>query len=69
MKIVRLLSCAVVAVLLVACSVSYKLNGASIDYNVIKTITLESFTNRAAYQWGPMVSMFKIGRASCRERV
>ncbi len=58
MKIVRLLSCAVVAVLLVACSVSYKLNGASIDYNVIKTITLESFTNRAAYQWGPMVSMF-----------
>lgn len=58
MKIVRLLSCAVVAFLLVACSVSYKLNGASIDYNVIKTITLESFTNRAAYQWGPMVSMF-----------
>lgn len=58
MKIVRLLSCAVVAVLLVACSVSYKLNGASIDYNVIKTITLESFTNRAAYQWGPMASMF-----------
>lgn len=58
MKIVRLLSCAVVAFLLVACSVSYKLNGASIDYNVIKTITLESFTNRAAYQWGPMASMF-----------
>jgi hypothetical protein len=58
MKIFRIVSCAVVAVLFAACSISYKLNGASIDYNVIKTITLEPFTNRAAYQWGPMVSMF-----------
>src|SRR5574344_83373 len=58
MKIFRIVSCAVVAVLFAACSISYKLNGASIDYNVIKTITLESFTNRAAYQWGPMASMF-----------
>ena len=41
-----------------ACTVSYKLNGASIDYNLIKTITLETFANRASYQWGPMASMF-----------
>ena len=41
-----------------SCLVTYKLNGASIDYNVIKTISIENFTNRAAYQWGPMASMF-----------
>ena len=40
------------------CTVSYKLNGASIDYNTIKTITLETFSNRAAYQWAPMAPMF-----------
>lgn len=58
MKIFRIVSCTIVVVLLAACSISYKLNGASIDYNVIKTITLEPFTNRSAYQWGPMASMF-----------
>lgn len=42
----------------VACTVSYKFNGASIDYNKVKTITIETFPNRAAYQYGPMASMF-----------
>ena len=40
------------------CTVSYKLNRASIDYNTTKTITLESFSNRASYQWAPMAPMF-----------
>lgn len=40
------------------CAVSYKLNRASIDYNTTKTITLESFSNRASYQWAPMAPMF-----------
>ena len=44
--------------LMSGCTVSYKLNGASIDYNTIKTITIETFTNRAAYQWAPMAPMF-----------
>jgi len=44
--------------LMQGCTVSYKLNGASIDYNTIKTITVEAFTNRAAYQWAPMAPMF-----------
>ncbi len=38
--------------------VSYKLNGASIDYNTVKTITIESFANRSPYQWAPMTAMF-----------
>ena len=42
------------------CTISYKLNGASIDYNTTKTITLETFTNRAAYQWAPMAPMFNL---------
>ncbi len=46
------------AVMMSGCTVSYKLNGASIDYNTIKTITVETFTNRAAYQWAPMAPMF-----------
>ena len=45
-------------VMVCGCTVSYKLNGASIDYNTIKTITIETFSNRAAYQWAPMAPMF-----------
>lgn len=41
-----------------ACSVSYKLNGASIDYNTTKTIQINDFPIRATYIWGPMQAMF-----------
>ena len=41
-----------------SCTVSYKFNGASINYDKVKTITIENFTNRASYVWGPMASMF-----------
>ncbi|MBQ8594208.1 MAG: LptE family protein [Bacteroidaceae bacterium] len=44
--------------LLAACTISYKFNGSSINYDKVKTITIEDFTNRAAYVWGPMASMF-----------
>ena len=40
------------------CTISYKLNQSSIDYNTTKTITIETFSNRAAYQWAPMAPMF-----------
>ena len=46
------------ALMLVGCTISYKFNGASINYDIIKTITLENFPNRVLYQWGPMESMF-----------
>ena len=45
------------AMVLVGCKVSYKLTGASIDYTKVKTISIETFQNRAAYQWGPMAPM------------
>ena len=45
--------------LLTACSISYKFNGASIDYTKIKTISFETFPNRSiGFVWGPMESMF-----------
>lgn len=57
-RAVRFLIVPFVAVmLLVCCKISYKLTGASIDYTQIKTITIETFQNRAPYQWGPMATM------------
>lgn len=50
----------VIAVLMVlaACSVSYKFNGASIDYSKTKTIQIADFPIRSSYVWGPMASIF-----------
>ena len=47
-----------VAAVLTACSVSYKFNGASIDYTKIKTIQIAEFPIRSAYVWGPMGPLF-----------
>ena len=41
-----------------ACQVSYKFNGASIDYTKTKTIQIADFPIRASYVWGPMASIF-----------
>ena len=41
-----------------ACQVSYKVNGASIDYTKTKTIQIADFPIRASYVWGPMASIF-----------
>ena len=41
-----------------ACSVSYKFNGASIDYSKTKTIQINDFPIRSNYVWGPMGPMF-----------
>lgn len=43
---------------LISCAVSYKLNGASIDYNKTKTIQIANFPIRATYVWGPMEPLF-----------
>ena len=46
------------AVIITACSVSYKFNGASIDYSKTKTIQISEFPIRSSYVWGPMGPMF-----------
>lgn len=43
---------------LTACQVSYKFNGASIDYTKTKTIQIADFPIRSSYVWGPMASIF-----------
>ncbi|WP_080728720.1 LPS assembly lipoprotein LptE [Prevotella bivia] len=54
--VIALLS--ITAVVFTACKVSYKFNGASIDYNKVHTIQIADFPIRSAYVWGPMAPMF-----------
>lgn len=44
--------------LIVSCSISYKFNGASIDYTKTKTIQIVDFPIRSSYVWGPMGPLF-----------
>ncbi len=55
---IRILFCVAIILMLSACSVSYKFNGASIDYTKTKTIQIAEFPIRSAYVWGPMSPMF-----------
>ena len=57
-KGVRFLALVFLAVIVAACSVSYKFNGASIDYTKTKTIQISDFPIRSSYVWGPMASIF-----------
>ena len=47
------------ALLVSACTVSYRFNGASIDYTMTKTIQIDNFPIRSAYVWAPMQSIFQ----------
>lgn len=47
-----------IAAIVSACSVSYKFNGASIDYSKTKTIQIAEFPIRSSYVWGPMGPLF-----------
>lgn len=56
----RCLALLLLLVLLVsACTVSYRFNGASIDYTTMKTIQIDNFPIRSAYVWAPMQSIFQ----------
>ena len=46
------------AVVPMACSVSVKFNGASIDYSQTKTIQIADFPIRSSYVWVPMGPIF-----------
>ena len=47
------------ALLVSACTVSYRFNGASIDYTTTQTIQIDNFPIRSAYVWAPMQSIFQ----------
>ena len=40
------------------CKVSFSLNGSSINYDLVKSVSIEKFPIRSAYVWAPMESMF-----------
>ena len=42
--------------LLTSCTISYKFNGASIDYSKVKTISVADFTNTAALVYAPLAT-------------
>ena len=57
-KYISLAIIAMVTLMVTACSVSYKFNGASIDSTKTKTIQIADFPNRASYVWGRMAPIF-----------
>lgn len=55
----KILSIVMLMVTLQACTISYKFNGAALDYNVYKTINIMSFPIRAAMVYAPLQPMFE----------
>ena len=49
---------AILSVIIISCTISYKFNGASIDYNVTKTISIANFPIRAALVYPPLAAVF-----------
>lgn len=47
-----------IGIILVGCSISYKFNGASIDYTQTKTITIKDFPNQAPLVFPPLSQRF-----------
>ena len=43
---------------LTTCTISYKFTGSSINYDKVKSISIDKFPIRSAYVWSPMESMF-----------
>ena len=57
-RLLILLTALVAMVGLMACSISYKLNGASIDYTTTKTISFEYIPIKAPLVYAPLAVMF-----------
>ena len=49
---------ALLLIMLSSCTISYKFNGASINYNLIKTISISDFPIRAALVYPPLEETF-----------
>jgi hypothetical protein len=61
MKLVRYLTFITILLLLNACTISYKFNGASIDYSTTKTISIADFPNVAPLVYAPLSSNLSDG--------
>ena len=61
MTVKRFLLLLLPLLLLSGCTVSYKLNGASIDYSRVKTISIQEFPNQAPFVYPPFSQVFTEG--------
>lgn len=52
------LVCCMIGFLACSCTISYKLNGASIDYTKTKTFTIKDFPNQAPLVYPPLAQKF-----------
>ena len=53
-KITRPLLLAVLPLAVIACTVSYKFNGSSINYDKVKTISIADFPIKSEYVYAPV---------------
>lgn len=58
-RIIAILAVALLLPALGGCRISYKLNGAALDYNMYKTIQIDNFPIRAALVYPPLQQMFE----------
>ena len=55
----RLFTLISLIVIMQACSISYKFNGAALDYTIYKTISISQFPIRAALVYPPLQQTFE----------
>ncbi len=58
-RIIELLLSVLIVLMAVSCSISYKLNGAALDYSIYKTISIGNFPIRAPMVYAPLQPMFE----------
>lgn len=54
----HLLWAILICILPVSCTISYKFNGASIDYTKVKTLSVADFPNQAPLVYAPLAQVF-----------
>jgi len=54
----KIITVFLITLLVISCRISYQFNGASIDYNLIKTIEIKDFQNQATMVYPPLIQVF-----------
>lgn len=57
-KVLKLFALVSLVVVIVSCTVSYKFNGSSINYDLVKTMTIETFPLQSDYVYAPLGTVF-----------
>ena len=57
-KLIRIFAIGVLPILVIACTVSYKFNGSSINYDKVKSISIADFPIKSEYVYAPLATKF-----------